>query len=267
MVSSTRLKIPHVTLPALLLAAMCAVANTDEVQHGLDAYSAERYVEAYQIFLPLAEAGDPEMQNLVGFMKFLGRGTPADPVNAHRLFHEAAQDGNVEAKLNLAILHLIDAPGVNVDAEESRRWILDLPPLPAIAYGLSTAPEGRRMAEVILRTIKPVLVVDAEFNYGGKRIFNTFCAGCHGFDGLANYPGAPSFSIGERLHKSNEALKSSIVNGKNMMPSWDNLLSPLHIEQALHYLRAIALLSRYSLLVIPATPGHPYYIFYNSDLP
>jgi len=39
-------------------------------------------------------------------------------------------------------------------------------------------------------------------NTEGADVFLTFCAGCHGVDGFAAYPAAPSFSMGDRLHKT-----------------------------------------------------------------
>ena len=74
----------------------------------------------------------------------------------------------------------------------------------------------------------------------GRNVFQTYCAGCHGFDGLAFYPPAPSFSMGDRLYKSNVELMRSILNGRGAMPSWENKL-PVHwLEQALAYIRHMA---------------------------
>ncbi len=52
----------------------------------------------------------------------------------------------------------------------------------------------------------------------GGRVFLTYCAGCHGFDGFADYPPAPSFSMGERLEKDDRMLLQSILNGKGGCP-------------------------------------------------
>jgi len=135
-----------------------------------------------------------------------------------------------------------------------------------VNYGDPVLSEEKRRTIEILRTTKPVLVTDSEFNHAGKRVFTTFCAGCHGFDGLAVYPGAPSFSMGERIQRNDKDLKSSVVNGKNMMPGWGSMLSSLQIDQALHYLRAMALLSRFSPVVDFMVPDHPYFIFYDPNL-
>lgn len=74
----------------------------------------------------------------------------------------------------------------------------------------------------------------------GQNVFQTYCAGCHGFDGLAFYPPAPSFSMGDRLYKSNSELMRSILNGRGAMPSWANKLPVYWLEQALAYIRHMA---------------------------
>lgn len=74
----------------------------------------------------------------------------------------------------------------------------------------------------------------------GKHVFLTYCAGCHGFDGLAYFPAAPSFAMGERLAESDATLMRSILKGKDAMPSWESKL-PLHwLEEALAYVRHVA---------------------------
>jgi len=78
----------------------------------------------------------------------------------------------------------------------------------------------------------------------GSEIFLKYCAGCHGFDGLALYEHAPSFSMGERLHKSDQELLQSVVDGKHGMPHWDHKLSIDKIRSAIAYLRVME--SRYS---------------------
>lgn len=74
----------------------------------------------------------------------------------------------------------------------------------------------------------------------GQNVFLTYCSGCHGFDGLAYYPPAPSFAMGDRLAKSDAELMRSIFRGKGAMPSWGNKLPDHWLEQALAYIRYMA---------------------------
>lgn len=71
----------------------------------------------------------------------------------------------------------------------------------------------------------------------GRNVFLTYCAGCHGFDGVAFLPDAPSFSMGDRLQKSDALLLQTIRKGRNVMPSWENKLADEQLQDALSYLR------------------------------
>ena len=78
----------------------------------------------------------------------------------------------------------------------------------------------------------------------GSEVFLNYCAGCHGFDGFAVYEQAPSFSMGDRLHKSDEELLRSVLAGKHAMPYWQNKLSNDMFRSAIAYLRVMQ--QRYS---------------------
>ncbi|MDH5513906.1 MAG: cytochrome c [Gammaproteobacteria bacterium] len=71
----------------------------------------------------------------------------------------------------------------------------------------------------------------------GASVFLTYCAGCHGFDGFAAYRSAPSFSMGDRLQKSDTELLQSVLRGKGAMPSWEDKLPITMLTSAIQYLR------------------------------
>jgi mono/diheme cytochrome c family protein len=74
-------------------------------------------------------------------------------------------------------------------------------------------------------------------NPEGADVFLIFCAGCHGVDGFAAYPAAPSFSMGDRLHKDDSTLLRSILTGKGAMPPWEDKLPVSMLRNAIRYLR------------------------------
>lgn len=82
-------------------------------------------------------------------------------------------------------------------------------------------------------------VPETGFQHEGGRVFLTYCAGCHGFDGFAAYPPAPSFSMGERLEKDDRMLLQSILKGKGGMPSWEDKLPVTMLRDAISYLRSM----------------------------
>ncbi|MCU7944694.1 MAG: cytochrome c [Candidatus Thiodiazotropha sp. (ex Cardiolucina cf. quadrata)] len=94
----------------------------------------------------------------------------------------------------------------------------------------------------------------------GQHVFLTYCAGCHGFDGLAFFPTAPSFAMGDRLSQDDAVLMRSILKGKGAMPSWEAKLPAKWLEEALAYIRRISKISLTGGEVPRVRPGY-YYIF------
>ena len=75
---------------------------------------------------------------------------------------------------------------------------------------------------------------DAE---AGGRIFQMFCAGCHGQDGFARYEHAPSFAMGEHLQKDDRELLQSVLKGTGNMPPWGDMLPVQDLRNAIAYIR------------------------------
>ena len=71
----------------------------------------------------------------------------------------------------------------------------------------------------------------------GEKIYLRFCGGCHGFNGISAYVNSPSFALGERMHKSDEELASSIRNGRGEMPSWEFMLKPPEVDALVSFIR------------------------------
>ena len=92
-----------------------------------------------------------------------------------------------------------------------------------------------------LQTHNKTETVDGDAMKAGERLFTTFCAGCHGFNGIAQYVNSPSFALSERLNKSDHELESSIANMKRGMPSWGNKLSSNQIRNIILFIRTLPL--------------------------
>lgn len=78
---------------------------------GFEAFAAENYARAAQLLRPLAEAGDADAQNAMGFMYFFGRGVQKDRLEAGRWYGLSADQGNEWARqtLNDIAPHLMEA--------------------------------------------------------------------------------------------------------------------------------------------------------------
>ncbi|WP_206485999.1 c-type cytochrome [Thalassotalea sp. G2M2-11] len=185
----------------------------------------------YQKFLVKALAGDPKAQNFIGYMSFFGEATKQDYDQAHYWFHLAAENGEIRAQRNLGLFHaraLIRIPEYYFDAKESNLW-------------LSKASSALPDVDLNEHLTKVENNIDY-FTSGspfenGQRIYRGFCAGCHGFNGIATFNLSPSFAQLDRLEKSDEQLLKSIREGKNNMPSWKQILTEEHQKNVLLYIR------------------------------
>ena len=161
----------------------------------------------YEKFLAKAEAGDSESQNLIGFMLYFGEGAPRDLRRAQDWFRRAAGQGNAMAQRNLAVMRGL---GIGVAADHRA--------VGAIAHAGDPTPADRSR---------------------GEDVFATFCAGCHGLNGVAAYVDSPSFALGERMDKTDSALLHSIVNGRGLMPDWGNKLAQEDLVAVLAFVRTL----------------------------
>lgn len=104
----------------LLAAKSGDLAETNDAGDPIDvafqAYQAERYPEAWRLFLPLAEQGNGAAQFYVARMLQHGLGVVADPVKAAYWYLESANNGVSTACFNLAFM-LGKGEGVRADAQ------------------------------------------------------------------------------------------------------------------------------------------------------
>ena len=189
----------------------------------------------YEKFLAKAEAGDSESQNLIGFMLYFGEGAPKDLQGAHDWFHKAADQGNATAQRNLAIMHDL---GVGVPAEhrEADTYLqVSGSDAPTTSNGTALALWPENLAEAVARATDE----SPKDGSRGKDAFVTFCAGCHGLNGVAAYVNSPSFALGERMDKSDAMLLQSIMNGRGLMPDWGNKLAQKDLVAVLAFVRSL----------------------------
>lgn len=108
----------------LLLLALLPVAGMaadDAYEQGRAAYREGRYVEAFQIWEPLAERGHSLAQFSVGNLYFAGRGVTQDQSESARWFRRAAEQGFAPAQFNLGNAYK-NGHGVVQDDVAATRW-------------------------------------------------------------------------------------------------------------------------------------------------
>lgn len=93
-----------VALAGAGLPAAVAQPAPGDVRAGIDAWAAQNYEQAVQIWRPLADRGDADAQYNLAQAYFLGRGVPQNMVLAEQWYERAARQGHPEATANYGLL-------------------------------------------------------------------------------------------------------------------------------------------------------------------
>ncbi len=96
-------------------------AASDAFVQGWEAYDAQHYEQAREIWLPLAEQGFASAQLNLGSMYDYGQGVVEDPARAVRWYRVAAEQGNGIAQFNLGMMYA-DGRGVSQDFGQAAFW-------------------------------------------------------------------------------------------------------------------------------------------------
>lgn len=99
-----------------------APAQVDKFQSGKSAFDAGRYSRAREIWLPLAEAGDPRAQHAIARLYEKGKGVDRDFKVAADWFLKAAEQGHADSEYRLAVGHLYGL-GVQRDEAAALSWL------------------------------------------------------------------------------------------------------------------------------------------------
>jgi mono/diheme cytochrome c family protein len=71
----------------------------------------------------------------------------------------------------------------------------------------------------------------------GERIYENYCASCHG-EGLQNNTGGVTFDLRRLKSDDYPRFMNSVMSGKNKMPPWKDVLTETQIDQLWAYVRA-----------------------------
>jgi uncharacterized protein len=105
-----------------LLSLSSGLANAATVGQGISALKRQNYVAASQIFIPLAERGDPVAQAYLGYMFETGRGVPQNYTEAAMWYRRSAEQGDTSAQYSLGMLY-DKGFGVPQDVVEANKWL------------------------------------------------------------------------------------------------------------------------------------------------
>ncbi len=92
-------------------------------QDAVEAYKMGEYDKASNIWLELADVGDPKSQREIAFMYQQGKGVQQNYKKAVFWYTKAANQGNRSAQFNLATMYRF-GKGVQVDTSLALKWYL-----------------------------------------------------------------------------------------------------------------------------------------------
>ena len=124
---------------AMLVFSAGNLAHAQSFRQGVAAFNHQDYQQASQIFIPLAEQGQPSAQAYLGFLFQTGRGVPQNYTEAAMWYRRAAEQGDSLAQYSLGLLY-DKGQGVPRDIVEANKWL-----------NLSTAGAPRQAREARAR--------------------------------------------------------------------------------------------------------------------
>lgn len=88
---------------------------------GAAAYNAKNYALALKEITPLAKAGNPDAEHLLGLMYYMGRGVPRDYKQAFEWHHKAALQGKADAQYVVGAMYY-KGNAVPADDKQAVYW-------------------------------------------------------------------------------------------------------------------------------------------------
>ena len=114
---------------SLLLLAISPLASASEsqaatYQKGYQAYKADDYGRAMQIFKPLAKSGYVPAQYYVGKLHEKGLGVPEDLAEALKWYRHAAEGGHAKSQYKLGYSYWKGLGGLKRNDAEAGKWFM-----------------------------------------------------------------------------------------------------------------------------------------------
>ena len=165
----------YTTLLIIALFNPIVSAQQDRFESGLASKDRGHYATAIRAWLPLAESGNPEAQNNVGYMYEEGLGVPQNYLLAMNWYRQAAENGLAEAQHNMGMLYH-HGYGVAENLSEAFRWfkMAAEQELAESEYMLGLAYENGEGTELDYAEAKRLLLSAARKNYAPAQMMYAF---------------------------------------------------------------------------------------------
>ena len=165
----------HVVLTSSILVGSAVLAQQDRFESGLASKDRGYYATALRAWLPMAEAGNAEAQNNVGYMYEEGLGVPQNYLLAMNWYRQAADSGLAEAQHNMGMLYH-HGYGVAENLGEAFRWfkMAAEQELAESEYMLGLAFENGEGTELDYTEAKRLFLSAARKNYVPAQLMYAF---------------------------------------------------------------------------------------------
>ena len=116
----------HIIKPSLIIACLCVATGVyaGALEDGHDAFDAKHYQEAYALWKPLAEQGDPDAQYNLGLLYMNGQGVEKNDRTALMWFTRAGQQGIADAQYNAGVMFYLGKGVYPSDITAVKWWQL-----------------------------------------------------------------------------------------------------------------------------------------------
>ncbi len=138
---------------ATILLLCSSVARADDYDGAVEAYKKGSYVQAIELFRPLAAKGDVDAQYNLGMMYDYGEGVTQDYKEAVKWYLLAAEQGSASAQYNLGVMY-DNGEGVIQDYVRAHMW-----------FNLVTSKwskKGRENREKATKIMTPAQIAEAQ---------------------------------------------------------------------------------------------------------
>src|SRR5215831_3048527 len=95
---------------------------------------------------------------------------------------------------------------------------------------------GLALTLLLLHYVRPLAAEEAAADKG-ERIYENYCANCHG-EQLQNNSNGLTFDLRRLKPDERARFVDAVTNGRNKMPPWKGVLDEMQIEQLWSYVRA-----------------------------
>jgi len=90
---------------------------------------------------------------------------------------------------------------------------------------------------IVTNASAQTVVAEVDAAIAGERIYDNYCATCHG-EQLQNNAGGLTFDLRRLKSDDYPRFVNSVTNGKNKMPPWKGVLTEKQIDELWAYIRA-----------------------------